>query len=130
MALALGARERARRGAVVRTLSAIETVGEATVVCADKTGTLTENRPRLVRVEPAVGPTRAGLLEAAYACAEAEIDPVDRALVVAAREEGLKAPGTVVRSVPFEAARKRAAVLVREEERLPSLVKGAPEGVL
>ena len=130
IALALGAREMASRGAVVRTLSAIETVGEATVICADKTGTLTENRLRLVRVEPAVGTTRAGLLEAAYACAEAEIDPVDRALVVAAREEGLKAPGTVVRSVPFEAARKRAAVLVREEERLRSVVKGAPEVVL
>jgi len=130
IALALGAREMASRGAVVRTLSAIETVGEATVICADKTGTLTENRLRLVRVEPAVGTTRAGLLEAGYACAEAELDPVDRALVVAAREEGLTAPGTVVRSVPFEAARKRAAVLVREEERLRSVVKGAPEVVL
>jgi P-type E1-E2 ATPase len=117
IALALGAREMAGRGAVVRTLSAIETVGEATVICADKTGTLTENRLRLVRVEPAEGTTRSGLLEAAYACAEAEIDPVDRALVVAAREEGLRPPGIVVRSIPFEASRKRAAVLVREEER-------------
>src|SRR3990172_1533913 len=130
MALALGARERARRGAVARTLSAIETVGEATVVCADKTGTLTENRLRLVRVEPAEGTTRTRLLEAAYACAEAEIDPVDRALVVAAREEGVRAPGTVVRSVPFEAARKRAAVLVREGAGLRLVVKGAPEVVL
>jgi len=130
IALALGAREMARRGAVVRTLSAIETVGEATVVCADKTGTLTENRLRLVRVEPAEGTTRKRLLEAAYASAEAEIDPVDRALVVAAREEGVRAPGIVVRSVPFEAARKRAAVLVREGAGLRSVVKGAPEVVL
>ena len=68
IALALGAREMAGRGAVVRTLSAIETVGEATVICADKTGTLTENRLRLVRVEPAEGTTRAGLLEAAHSC--------------------------------------------------------------
>jgi Ca2+-transporting ATPase len=130
IALALGAREMARRGAVVRTLAAIETVGEATVICADKTGTLTENRLRLDRVEPAVGTTRTELLEAAYVSAEAEIDPVDRALVTAARAEGVRAPGTVVRSVPFEATRKRAAVLVREETRLRSVVKGAPEVVL
>ncbi|HLG08360.1 MAG TPA: cation-transporting P-type ATPase [Gaiellaceae bacterium] len=130
IALALGAHEMARRGAVVRTLSAIETVGEATVVCADKTGTLTENRLRLERVEPAAGSTRASVLRAAYASAEAEIDPVDRALVAAARDEGMWTPGTVVRSVPFEAARKRAAVLVREETGLRSVVKGAPEVVL
>jgi len=130
IALALGAREMARRGAVVRTLSAIETIGEATVVCADKTGTLTENRLRLERLEPASGVERVDLLEAAYASAEAEIDPVDRALVAAARAEKVSAPGTVVRSVPFEAARKRAAVLVRDGARLRSVVKGAPEVVL
>ena len=130
IALALGARELARRGAVVRTLSAIETIGEATVVCADKTGTLTENHLRLERVEPVAGVTRADVLRAAYAAAEAEIDPVDRALLAAARAEGLASPGTVVRSAPFEASRKRAAVLVRDDEGLHAVVKGAPEVVL
>jgi Ca2+-transporting ATPase len=130
IALALGAREMARRGAVVRTLSAIEAVGEATVVCADKTGTLTENRLRLERLEPASWTTRDEVLRAAYASAEAEIDPVDRALVTAARGEGVSAAGTVVRSVPFEASRKRATVLVSEDHRLRSVVKGAPEVVL
>jgi Ca2+-transporting ATPase len=130
IALALGAREMAHRGAVVRTLSAIETVGEATVVCADKTGTLTENHLRLERLEPAAGVSRADVLRAAYAAAEAEIDPVDRALLAAARAEGVSAPGSVVRSVPFEAARKRAAVLVRDDAGLHAVVKGAPEVVL
>ena len=130
IALALGARDMARRGAVVRTLSAIETIGEATVVCADKTGTLTQNRLRLERLEPADGATREDVLRAAHASAEAEIDPVDRALVAAAREQGIETPGTVVRSVPFEPARKRAAVLVREDDVLRSVVKGAPEVVL
>jgi Ca2+-transporting ATPase len=130
IALALGAREMARQGAVVRTLSAIEAIGEATVVCADKTGTLTENRLELERLEPASEVDRADVLRAAYASAEAEIDPVDRALVVAARSEGASATGTVVRSIPFEASRKRAAVLVSEGDRLYSVVKGAPEVVL
>jgi Ca2+-transporting ATPase len=130
IALALGAHDMARRGAVVRTLSAIETIGEATVVVADKTGTLTQNRLRLERLEPVNGVTREDVLRAAYASAEAEIDPVDRALVAAARAEGIATPGTVVRSVPFEPARKRAAVLVREDGGLRSVVKGAPEIVL
>jgi Ca2+-transporting ATPase len=130
ISLALGAREMARRGAVVRTLSAIETVGEATIVCADKTGTLTQNHLRLERLEPAAGATREDVLHAAYAAAEAEIDPVDRALLAAARGDGLPSPGEVVRSIPFEASRKRAAVLVREEAGLRSVVKGAPEVVL
>ena len=130
IALALGAREMARRGAVVRTLSAIETIGEATVVCADKTGTLTENRLRLARLEPAAGTARLQVLRAAYASAEAEIDPVDRALVAAARAEGAVAEGVVVRSVPFEASRKRGTVLVHEDSALRSIVKGAPEVVL
>ena len=130
IALALGAREMARRGAVIRTLSAIETVGEATVVCADKTGTLTENHLRLERLEPAVGVSRAELLRAAYGAAEAEIDPVDRALVAAARSESVVAPGIVLRSIPFEATRKRSAVLVRDSSGLRAIVKGAPEIVL
>jgi Ca2+-transporting ATPase len=131
IALALGAREMAGRGAVVRTLSAIETVGEATVVCADKTGTLTENRLELARLEPAPHVTRDEVLRAAYASAEADIDPVDRALVVAARAGGVTTPGTVVRSIPFEASRKRATVLVSEDGGgLRSVVKGAPEVVL
>jgi Ca2+-transporting ATPase len=130
IALALGAREMARRGAVVRTLSAIETVGEATVVCADKTGTLTENHLRLERLEPVSGVDRADVLRAAYAAAEAEIDPVDRALIAAARAEDVSAPGAVVRSVPFEASRKRAAVLIRDDAGLHAVIKGAPEVVL
>jgi len=130
IALALGAREMASRGAVVRTLSAIETIGEATIVCADKTGTLTENRLRLERLEPVAGATRRDVLDAAYASAEAEIDPVDRALVTAARAAGAEVPGVVVRSIPFEASRKRAAVLIRDDSSFRSVVKGAPEVVL
>ena len=130
IALALGAREMARRGAVVKTLSAIETIGEATVVCADKTGTLTQNHLRLERLEPVARATRSEVLAAAYAAAEAEIDPVDRALLFAARADGLPSPGLVVRSIPFDPTRKRATVVVREDGRLRSVVKGAPEVVL
>jgi calcium-translocating P-type ATPase len=130
IALALGSRAMARRRAIVRTLGAIETVGEATVICADKTGTLTENRMRLDRVVGVGGADSRSVLAAAALSSVADVDPVDRALVRAAAEQGVVATGHVVRSLPFEAARKRATVVVSGDDGLTVVVKGAPEVVL
>ena len=58
--LAVGVSKMARRGAIVRRLPAVETLGSTTVVCSDKTGTLTENQMTVTRVWTVAGPYEVG----------------------------------------------------------------------
>ena len=91
--LALGAWRIGRQGVLTRRIPAVEMLGATTVLCVDKTGTLTENRMRVAEVfcegvwgEPDVGNANAAaLLEAAaLACELDPFDPMERAILLAA----------------------------------------------
>ncbi|MDP9022369.1 MAG: HAD-IC family P-type ATPase [Actinomycetota bacterium] len=75
LTLAVGMRRMARRHALVRNLPAVETLGSTTVVCSDKTGTLTVNRMDVAEVVTADGADERRLWETAVLCNDADIDP-------------------------------------------------------
>jgi len=143
VSLAIGARRMAARGAAVRHLSAVETVGATTVICTDKTGTLTENRLTVESVVTAdgEGPGLDAAIRAAVLCNEAgpgpdglEGDPFDVALWQWAEANGW-VPGHIREEwrrtalQPFDPHLRYARVTCERDGKAFDFVKGAPEAV-
>jgi len=129
--LALGAWRIAQRGVLTRRLPAIETLGAATVLCVDKTGTLTENRMALADVL-AEDRSRA-LAAAALACERDPFDPMERAILAAAPAQALaqRAAWSLERDYPFGAGFLAVCHVWRSPEgRRVVAIKGAAETVL
>ena len=145
--LALGVQRLAGRGAIVKKLPAVETLGCAGVICSDKTGTLTQNKMTVQQLWLPPGGRRRDALEAGCLCSDARLewragapvasgDPTEGALVVAAAREGvdqgiLSAQRPRVGEVPFDSGRKRMSTIHRVEKgRWTAYVKGAPDVLL
>ncbi|WP_199245624.1 cation-translocating P-type ATPase [Leifsonia sp. AG29] len=139
LALAVGVRVLARQGALVKQLSAVETLGSTTVICTDKTGTLTQNAMRVNQLwcggagydAAARDPVLQPLAEVMADCNQLErtSDPMEVALRDGAAELGVE-PAPRVATFAFDPERKRMSVVSRRGAALTVLVKGAPEMLL
>ncbi|MGO9199432.1 MAG: plasma-membrane proton-efflux P-type ATPase [Limisphaerales bacterium] len=128
LAAALGSVELSKRGVLVTRLSALHDIASMTVLCSDKTGTLTCNQAAVNALWPAPGASEMDLLRAAALASDpAGQDPVDGAIIKAAAERGWQ-DGEMERIEfkPFDPATKRAEAVYREKEGPRYFMKGAP----
>ena len=139
--LSMGVTKMARRQAIIRKMTAVETLGCTQVICSDKTGTLTQNKMTVVRHELAAPEEK--FLAGMALCSDAKWDdalgeavgePTECALVNDAAKagmQGLDVEHPRVGEAPFDSGRKMMSVVVEESNgTFEQYTKGAPDVVI
>ncbi|MCL2037671.1 magnesium-translocating P-type ATPase [Candidatus Saccharibacteria bacterium] len=129
--LTKGSLAMAKKGVIVKKLSAIQNFGSMDVLCTDKTGTLTENRIIVARTENFAGTDDEVALQYAYtACkfSTAYENPLDAA-ILKYRKFSMKGY-KLVQEIPFDFQRKRESVVVKTGGHEVLISKGAPDEML
>ena len=113
LASSIGARALASRGVLLTRLSAVDEAASMNVLCADKTGTLTQNTLQVSHVQAMPQWDSAHVLAlAALASSEGGQDPVDQAIRAAAAAAGIKDAPTLISFEPFDPDKKMSQALV------------------
>ena len=132
--LAMGAWRLARRDALIRRIPSVETLGAVTVLCVDKTGTLTQNRMELRELMPLCGRSAEELFEASVmACETNPYDPMEAALVRRAEAEGTDVKTLqsrrLVHEYPFSSEARMMGHVWDTEDGPLLAAKGSPENI-
>lgn len=138
--LSIGVTKMSKRRAVIRKLTAVETLGCTEVICSDKTGTLTQNKMTVV---DKYGDNDKLLPTAMCLCNDAEIgedgeatgEPTEVALVNYAMKKGLnknelKAKMPRIGEIPFDSGRKMMTTVHEQNGKIIQYTKGAPDVLL
>ena len=138
--LSIGVTNMSKRNAIIRRLTAVETLGCAQIICSDKTGTLTQNKMTVV---DHFGGSEQELARAMALCCDAEIDedgsvtgePTEAALVAWANKLGLnkaqlKQSFPRCGEAPFDSGRKMMSTLHLAPNGVVQYTKGAPDVII
>ncbi len=136
--LSIGVTNMSKKHAVIRKMTAVETLGCAEIICSDKTGTLTQNKMTVVET---FGSDKVLLAKAMALCCDAQVtdgkavgEPTECALVNFALENGfdkneLQKQTPRVAEAPFDSLRKMMSTLHQTDEGVIQYTKGAPDEI-